>query len=341
LRVRLRRWIQGGQVIDGVLDAVPLTLIPWQLARIIPATMAAYSRWMLVSPSCGVDSLGLREAEHLIVDEPRFVGLARKRSWQTLTYRATDLYALIRGDPTIVDAEKSLCARADLLVATSEPVADHLRTISKREVHVITNGVEYEHFSRPSVEYEPRFKLPGIRGDRAVYVGAFDKRFDRDALREAALMLPRKQFILCGPGGRSVAAALDKSNVTALGAVPYAELPQLLSECAVGLLPLSAEPSNSGRSPMKLFEYAAAGLAVAATATTALRLQILPTLRLTDANCSFAGAVSEAFERAADAKLVNASREIANSECWTRKAQHLLDLVTKAHPMDSSAYRPG
>ena len=41
------------------------------------------------------------------------------------------------------------------------------------------------------------------------------------------------------------------------GPVDYADLPKILARYRVGLLPLSDEPTNSGRSPMKLYEYLA------------------------------------------------------------------------------------
>ena len=44
----------------------------------------------------------------------------------------------------------------------------------------------------------------------------------------------------------------------------------MLSRYRVGLLPLSDDPANDGRSPMKLYEYLAAGLNVLCRSTTAL-----------------------------------------------------------------------
>tara|TARA_B100000579_G_C22770008_1_gene823484 strand:- start:80 stop:1207 length:1128 start_codon:yes stop_codon:yes gene_type:complete len=44
--------------------------------------------------------------------------------------------------------------------------------------------------------------------------------------------------------------------------VPFQNVPQLLSDCHIGLLPWSNGPAFSTSSPIKLFEYAASGLAV-------------------------------------------------------------------------------
>src|SRR6185436_7137771 len=56
-------------------------------------------------------------------------------------------------------------------------------------------------------------------------------------------------------------------NVSLAGPVDYADLPKTLVRYRVGLLPLSDEPTNSGRSPMKLYEYLASGLNVLTRAT--------------------------------------------------------------------------
>jgi hypothetical protein len=57
------------------------------------------------------------------------------------------------------------------------------------------------------------------------------------------------------------------ANVLLGGPVEYAELPKILARYRVGLLPMNDEPTNSGRSPMKLYEYLASGLNVVTRAT--------------------------------------------------------------------------
>ncbi|MGH9643774.1 MAG: glycosyltransferase [Terriglobales bacterium] len=326
-RTRLRRWLAGGQNFAHVFDIVPFTWLPWQLARLSPKWMDSYSRHMLMGPVRPISTSQLNTIHALIVDEPRLIGLATTHTGRTLIYRATDLYAHMRSDSRIIDAEREICRRADVLVATSAPVAEHLRQISGRDVQIISNGVEFEHFaSAPFSTESGDFHLPGYRENRAIYAGAFDRRFGREALRVAAEQLPHKHFILVGPGGRELARAMAKPNVCALGAVDYRILPTVLKQCCVGLLPLSADVSNCGRSPMKLYEYAAAGLAVAATSTEELRRRRLATLCLAELDTSFPGAVAEAFCRASDAAAVASARASAQQESWDHKARLLLSL---------------
>jgi glycosyltransferase involved in cell wall biosynthesis len=233
----------------------------------------------------------------------------------------------MRSDARIADAERILCRRAATVVATSEQVATHLRSLSNRQVHVISNGVDFQHFHTPrDLQCSP--PLAGsARSHRAVYVGAFDARFCHRSVHAAARAHPSRNFLLAGPGSQRVADELGLPNVQGLGAVPYEELPALLQSCAVGLLPFSASDANAGRSPMKLFEYAAAGLAVAATQSFRQGRAVLPTLSLASTTEDFAQAVARSFELATDATAVAAAREAARAQDWGAKAGELMCLL--------------
>ncbi len=328
VRRRFARWARGGSEIAAVRDIVPFSLLPWALARRSKSLMAMHVATMLASPSSATGSLRLHEADALIVDEPRLAGLV-VRSPKALVYRATDLYAQMRGDDRIVDLEQDLCRRANVLIGTSDVVATHLRALSGRTVHVIGNGVDYEHFAAARAGEDPR-GLPGERATRAIYVGAFDGRFSTDALRAAARALPRIHFLLAGPGGDRVAGALRLPNVLALGPVDYLRLPAVLGACAVGLLPFSQDSANAGRSPMKLYEYAAAGLAIAATSTLRSGASFPPTLCVAADEGAFPAAVAHAFVLAADESRVQRARELARAEDWNAKAGELLRLLEPA-----------
>jgi teichuronic acid biosynthesis glycosyltransferase TuaH len=328
VRTRLARWWRGGETLRQVRDVVPFSPLPWAMARAHPALMHAHSRAMLAAPLRGVGSLRLAQADQLIVDEPRFVGAALSRSSQaTLTYRATDLYAAMRGDARIAEAERELCRHAAAVVATSENIAAHLRALSGRHVEVISNGVDFAHFSAPC---RPGPASEVGRAKRAVYVGAFDARFCVSSLRVAALAYPSRDFVLAGPGAARVAAELGLRNVEAVGAVPYEALPALLQSCAVGMLPFSASAANAGRSPMKLFEYAAAGLTVAASHAFHPGSVSLPTLCRASDPDDFARAVGAAFDMASDATRIVKAREIARAQDWNAKATELLRVVQQA-----------
>jgi len=98
-----------------------------------------------------------------------------------------------------------------------------------------------------------------------VYVGALDGRFDWTQLASWAAARPQVRFVVAGPAPEPPVAL--PGNVELVGAVSYDALPALLHSARVGMLPLSDDPLNAGRSPMKLYEYLTAGLTVLARET--------------------------------------------------------------------------
>jgi teichuronic acid biosynthesis glycosyltransferase TuaH len=337
VRERCRRWLRGGRRFGNVTDLVPFTLLPWALARSSPRLMSAYSRSMLVTPTQTITAAGIYRADYLIVDDPRFVGVTESRGGARVVYRATDLYAAMRNDSKILDAERSICASAWLLVATSVRVAEHLQRLSGKKAHVVANGVDFEHFTQTaSVPVGSELALPGRQEDRAVYVGAFDQRFGAEALKKAATKLPDKTFILIGPGANEFAGSLHMDNVVSLGPIRYEVLPQILQRCSVGMLPMSSHASNDGRSPMKFYEYAAAGLCVAASTSHELRRRKLPTLFLAGSDDAFPSTVLQAFDNSKHGERRTDARLIAKAESWQGKAELLLKLMRSEAGPESS-----
>ncbi|BEP13641.1 hypothetical protein acdb102_19520 [Acidothermaceae bacterium B102] len=125
---------------------------------------------------------------------------------------------------------------------------------------VVPNGVEFTRFASNPVAWSDR---SGV-----VYVGALDHRFDWDLVNFLAEKHPQEVFSLYGPRP-SIARAVGR-NIKLMGPVNYASLPDILRHHRVGILPLNSDPSNLGRSPMKLHEYLASGLRVVSSGTPAI-----------------------------------------------------------------------
>jgi teichuronic acid biosynthesis glycosyltransferase TuaH len=244
-----------------------------------------------------------------------------------VVYRPTDLYAQIRNDPSIDDAERAVIARADAFIATSEPVAEHIRAMGARDVLVLENGVDLAHFTN-GPDYDVEARLPPA--PRAVYAGALDHRFGVDSLMAAAKDHPTMSFVVIGPGSKAINSVLQQlPNVTLLGAVEYDQLPSYLRRCQLALLPLSDDPSNRGRSPMKIFEYASLGLTVVATQTEELSRRALPFLRVARSPHDFSFQVAQILS---DGLLSHRDEAIAfaTKQNWLQKCQEALSHSMKA-----------
>jgi glycosyltransferase involved in cell wall biosynthesis len=327
IRARFRNWIDGGHARgEHLLDYVPFGLFPWAIAERL-AVRANMSIVWIPTVRRLLKCRGIEHVDVLLVDDPRMTGIELRVMPDVTVYRATDLYSEMRGDPRIVEFEKTLADRADLLIGTSALVVEHLRSLGEDKTPVlIENGVEFERFSdtfpRPT-EYQ------GLQGPILVYVGALDKRLDFDVVRHLARTLPKASIVMIGPvSAKVVSEVRDCANVIFLGARPYETTPAYLGHADIGLLPTGSHPANSGRSPMKLYEYAAARLPVVAMRTVELERRALPFVHLSDSKEGFASAVKALVDDPGlRANIGERARDSARKHDWHVITRQLLSLI--------------
>jgi glycosyltransferase involved in cell wall biosynthesis len=131
------------------------------------------------------------------------------------------------------------------------------------KLRVIPNGVDAAAYATADRDAERRqLRLEG----RCVvgFVGSFQPWHRVELLVQAVALLAHERAHLLlvgdGPGRAEALAAVHRlglgSRTTAPGAVPPSRVPGLVAACDVGVLP----GSNDYGHPMKLLEYAAAGL---------------------------------------------------------------------------------
>lgn len=326
IRARFRNFLKGGERLDNrLINYVPFSVVPWQLSSRFPGTNLFIKtvppiRWILRRSD--IDKVDL-----LIIDQPNLVDLDRLLRPKVLVYRATDLYEEMTGNRAIRDAERKLIDRADLLVGTSQPVLNRLtKDAGNKPSLLLENGVDFAHFSK--VAYLPD-EYRNIPSPRLVYVGALDERFDFAAIDGLARALSDVQIVLIGPqptDQKDVKALASRGNVHVLGARNYFDLPGFLQYANVGLLPLSSHPANNGRSPMKLFEYGAAGLPVVATATEELERRKLPFVFLANSTKDFITKVEQILSD--DENKISRSdcaRTSSSSYSWASIAERLIN----------------
>lgn len=294
------------------------------LGRKFPHRDAALAaRCWSLSPAllCSRVRRRLEQPDVLIVDHPAHLSLVRWLQPTRLIYRPTDDYsAAVRPSERapLALAERALIADADAVVATGLPVLERLERLAPiGRSAVIENGVDWEHF-RTAHAHRTSSDV------RAIYVGALDRqRFDWELLRSVALLCPEVEFLICGPIEDRPAGL--PANVVLNGPIGYDDLPRLLASARVGIMPFLANTLNAGRSPMKLYEYLAAGLRVVAVETPELRRRNLASVTLTQSAEAFAREVRADTELPALAE--QASCDLVADVMWPARARALLDVL--------------
>lgn len=293
---RLALAVAGPRVDEyGVVHFIPSAILPMKLAE------------NRVAISAEIVATGFEDADLLFVDQPLLACIAEMGLKGTLIYRPTDEYSsgvARRRQRRIIDAAAGV-------VATSERVLQSLGLPDRLPRAVIENGVEYSRFADGAEETE-RWGC--------VYAGALDSRFDWRTLSLMAEAAPDEPFVIVGPTPRRVPSLPD--NVELRGAVAYDELPAILRRARIGLIPLTDHPMNAGRSPMKYYEYLAAGLHVMAKETPTLRARNAPGVSLySDGEQAVAGLLSLRSERRSNRAGSRAARDFD----WAVVAARLME----------------
>lgn len=233
-------------------DFLPLTLLPMSLGPRLSSEPAL--RTTVPGLRRSLRRLGFGRVDALVIDQPLLAGIERYVRAGTVVYRSTDVVE----EPAKVAGEAKVLARADAVVATSRTVLDGLvRARPDVPALLLANGVEFHHFNPPG---RPGRSAPERRG--AVYVGAVDERFDWSSLARMAAANPDLPVDVWGPADEHPPLP---ASVRVRGPAHYDDVPTLLARARVGLMPFRQNVLNRGRSPMKLYEYLAAGLNVVTT----------------------------------------------------------------------------
>lgn len=170
-------------------------------------------------------------------------------------------------------AEGRVLRGADLRVAVSEQVAAEVREISPEPpLIVVPNGVDVELFRHRHDPGEARAELGLPATARLLcFTGSLRPWHGLDTAIEALALLPDDvHLVVAGDGpvrlelSRRAQHQGTSARVHWLGQVAHREIPRVLSACDVALAPYPVL-ERFAFSPLKLYEYLAAGIPVVAS----------------------------------------------------------------------------
>ena len=196
---------------------------------------------------------------------PLVAAFAGLQALGPVTYYARDDWAAHpsyrRQWPMFRDAYRELATAQVRVCAVSQALLDRIAPTGPSLV--LPNGVDPAEWADPAA---PPAWFGALPRPVALYTGTLDRRLDADLVAQTAAAVGSGSVLLLGPDAdsRHVARLAATGNVVVHGHVGRAELTGIVRSSDVCVLPHVISPLTRAMSPLKLYEYLAAGRPVVA-----------------------------------------------------------------------------
>lgn len=340
---RLRRQLgSAGRSGLRFQDASPEQVLP-QLYR-----FAASDRYP-VSGGRGLRYLTERRWHRAIFRAAREIGIERPILWVSLPeqhsavgrfgeqlsiYHVVDEYAGYtdsqdHGGARHRAEEQDLLDRVDLTIVVS-PELVKSKSGPARDVTLVENAVDPEPYSSARADRMPPPDLACLPAPRLGYSGLIGCRLDLKLLVGIATANPDWSIVLIGKiDPRECAAEIRalqaQSNVHFLGEKQPADVASYVANLDVGLLPYAINTETQHISPLKMYEYLAAGLPIVSTDIPAARRKD-HVVAVCESSDSFLAACKAAIE-GNSAEAVAARIDEASVNTWEHRVEQISTLV--------------
>jgi len=273
--------------------------------------------------------LGMSQQPLLWVYGPHVAPWIRGVPRSGLVYHCVDKWSAFQDyDAAHMTAcEAEICRAADLVLASAEDLAERCRQY-RTDVHYVPHGVEHAHFAQALAPGELPDDIAKLPTPRVGFFGLIHEWVDIDLIGQLADRI-EASVVLIGASNQDLSALLARPNVHHLGRRPYARLPDYCRGFAAAIVPFRISELTLSVNPIKLREYAAAGLPVVASDLPEVR-------RCGDiARCAvgldaWEAALRTALAEGGDADARRAQSERVRGEDWGAVAERVGALVAQA-----------
>jgi len=242
-----------------------------------------------------------------------------------VTYYGWDDWAawptLRRWWPDLREAYRRISARGHRVCAVSRSLLGVIDPTGPSAV--VPNGIEPSEWQPPWSEASWLESLPR---PHILYIGAIHSRLDIEAVGEISRAFPNGSVIFVGPViDREVVTQLSSMrNVHIRDPLPRREIAGLVHSADVCIMPHRRTDLTKSMSPLKLYEYCAAGRPSAATDLPPVR-GIDPAVRLVSEGSSFAEGVLRALQ--AGPMSEDKRQEFLKRNSWEQRHKEILELA--------------
>lgn len=222
-------------------------------------------------------------------------------------------------DPAYTQKLCETVEKAALLTATSSILKADLQQLVpfRQDIKTVTNAVS-QHWIRND---GPQ-KATGENGLKLVYVGAIEEWFDFDFV--AKLLDSDKVDSLDVYGNVNVPLPDSLKLASSLcfkGYIPSKAVPKMLQNYDAGIIPFKVNELTNRVNPLKLYEYAAAGLFTISPLIESVKEQNFNQVLILDEDANFDEALKNFEHNPAEAI------QFAQQNTWQQRAEFELDLL--------------
>ena len=266
------------------------------------------------------------------VFHPKFWPYIKDLDPDYLVYHAYDLFERTRGWSKTLDLfQRLLCQKADLVVSSSQAIADVLERKYGRVPTVIANGVDYDAFVSAADSGEPDpAELLAIPRPRIGYAGALSRKVDFELIATIARRRRQWHFVfmgevrsLDGPASTAMAEARAQPNIHFLAPRPHEGVPAYVCAMDVNIMcyRLSDDLWIEGIYPLKLHRYLAAGRPIVSADVPSVRpfAHVVTIVRGAD---QWERALESALSSEEPGSLAG-RRQVAAENSWTARVDQL------------------
>lgn len=263
---------QSGGIWYGskVFAFTPRSFVPF--SRHFPFNRPFLTRWMWYSSSRSIKNAyeltGFPKPDLLWLSTWNSLALKQIMPTNQVVFHMTDNYQSMRlAPPTIEQVLRRNFKEVEHIIVPSPSLARLLVSrykVAQENISIVLHGVDLHRFIGQN-----RIPLPiaSTPKPRAVALGN-TKNLAYDILSKLAEGIPDLSIVIIGPRIEPVRQlAQQHENIYAIGPITPEEVPDYLMACDLGLILYGNQISErvDQVNPMKLYEYAAAGLPVVST----------------------------------------------------------------------------
>jgi len=263
-------WWEGPRREDQAWVFTPLSIVPYMSRRPLRSSLAADLAYLSCVPDlkAQVKRSGNGLPDVIWTARPGSGALKRIFPDSLLVFQVVDYYPAYRGE-YIKDVEREDYQRADHLFLIGHSMVPYLVEelgVLRSKITVLGQGVALGEYKQ---DREIPDDLARTSSPRAIWVGVLEKG-DARLFEAAAESIGKRggSLVLVGPEAKWAEDLQHRySNVHVLGARAPSRVPSYLCHSDVGLMlyDQSRQQVYRGQNPLKLYEYAAAGLSILST----------------------------------------------------------------------------